>query len=364
MNFPTLYYKSATGALCVWTVSTKDAEIITIFGQQNGKMLTASKLATPKNISRVNQTSAKTQAEIEARAMFEHKLKRKYSKTPEEAEYERLLPMLAKDFEKNKTAITYPVYVQPKLDGFRCLAAKEDGVVTLYSRSGDIFDLPHIARELDCLLEGSVIDGELYCHGVPFQKVASWIKKQHIETARISYNVYDIAEMGGRRDFPMTERVMLLQTMELAYSGTVTVVHTDVARNRNEVYDYQRLYVERGYEGAIVRIPTGKYQYGYRSYGLLKVKTFTDEEFKIVGGQPGVGRMKDCCIFVCALDPAKPSGRTFNVVPRGTEAERQAYLRNLPQLKGKMLKVKFFGRSEDGIPRFPIGLGVREEFDK
>lgn len=367
MIFPTLYYKAKGGALIQWEVQSSGGIIQTTWGQVGGKMQTSVKLAEVKNVGRSNATTKNEQAYIEAHALYEHKLKRKYSRTKAEAQEVLFLPMLAHDYKKHHNGLRYPVSIQPKLDGFRCLAKKENGVVTLISRSGDEFDLPHITKELnDVLSDNTVLDGELYCHGVPFQKVASWIKKQHPYTINIGYHVYDLPEISGESGFTWIDRLTLLDVLD---KGTpdkkhFSIVETDQASTKEDVFKWQLKYIEAGYEGAIVRVNSALYQYGFRSHGLLKVKTFDDDEFLITGGGPGRGKTKDQCIFECTIDPKDTSkNKRFNVMPRGTAKERSEYLTNLPALIGKYLKVKYFGKSEDDIPRFPIGLGIREDFD-
>jgi ATP-dependent DNA ligase len=360
MTFQKLFYRGKTGTIHEWEIWTKGADIHTRHGQVDGKHQESCKRAVAKNIGRSNNTTNVEQAELQAQAMHTHKLQRKYSLTPEEACQTLFLPMLAHDFKKNKQLIKYPVFVQRKYDGFRCLAAKEDGVVTLYSRSGDIFDLPHISEELNSvLLDGFVLDGELYRHDTPFQKIASWIKKSHPESKTIKYLVYDVPE-SDCPDRDMIDRKALLQMFTMRKWNSIEIAGTEVANSKDEVLEYERKFVEEGYEGAIVRIPDGKYQYGYRSYSLLKCKSFEESEFEITGGRAGVGKMSDQCIFRCMTR----NGELFNVVPMGDVEQRRKYLKNLRSFIGKKLTVKYQGLSEDGVPRFPIGKGFREKFDQ
>ncbi len=361
-QFPRLWHKGKGGAMFQWDIETNGAEIITHYGQVDGKLQTASKLAEPKNVGRSNATTAEQQALLEAQSMHAAKLKRKYSLSMDKAEELKLRPMLAHSFADRKSRVSYPVMVQPKLDGFRCLGFKEDGVVTLYSRSGDIFNLPHISDELNSRLpDGMVVDGELYAHKIPFQTVASWIKKSRPESIQIGYHIYDVPEVGGRADLPMSDRLIALNLVgEHSPWKHIDIVETVTANSEAEVYELQMRFVADGFEGAIVRLPTGLYRYDYRSYDLLKVKEFSDADYLITGGGPGKGKMADQCIFECVTE----DGQKFTVVPKGSAEERQAYLTLLPSLIGKLLKVQFFGKSVEGIPRFPVGLGVREEFDK
>jgi ATP-dependent DNA ligase len=368
-KFPRLFYKGKTGAMHQWDIWTQDDKIYTRHGQVDGKLQESCKRAVAKNVGRSNNTTNVEQAELEAAAMHKHKLDRKYSLTLEEASQTLFLPMTAHDFKKHHNPITYPVFVQRKYDGFRCLASKEDGVVTLYSRSGDVFDLPHISDELEQYMpDGFVLDGELYCHNTPFQKIASWIKKHHPESKKLKYIVYDIPESDcSGRD--MTDRARLLQVLSTKKWKSLEIAPTETASSKDEVLEYEKKFVDEGFEGAIVRLANGKYQYGYRSYALLKVKSFQDEEFEVVGGRPGVGKMSDQCIFQCVVGTRKGEnlqlkGKTFNVVPMGDAAQRREYLKNLKKYIGKKLTVKFQGKSLDGIPRFPVGKAFREKFDK
>ena len=48
----------------------------------------------------------------------------------------------------------------------------------------------------------------------------------------------------------------------------------------------------------------------------------------------------------------------------GNSFEGRQILKHLKKFIGKQLTVKYQGKSEDGIPRFPVGKGFRESFDK
>jgi len=65
--------------------------------------------------------------------------------------------------------IKYPTYVDPKLDGLRMIALKEQGVVTLYSRGGQVLDAPGLDAVRKALAEAPydnmVLDGELLSNG-------------------------------------------------------------------------------------------------------------------------------------------------------------------------------------------------------
>ena len=148
------------------------------------------------------------------------------------------------------------------------------------------------------------------------------------------------------------------------HPNILLVVAHEVQNNDNiddTLLELHDMFVERGYEGLIARHPNLLYKMGYRSDQLLKYKSFNDAEFKVLSVSNGVGKFEDMAIFKCEMDDN--SGNTFNVVPKGTEEERKAYLTNAAKYIGKMLTVTFFGRSEDNIPRFPVGKAFRMKED-
>ena len=136
MKHPVLYHQAKGGDLRQWEVWTEGDEIFTRFGTVGGKLqVSAPKVAEPKNVGKKNATTGEEQAELEAQALWTYKVDRKYSETPEGAEEQLPLPMLAHKYEgSKKKKFTWPAHVQPKLDGVRCLAQKdENGDVLLTS---------------------------------------------------------------------------------------------------------------------------------------------------------------------------------------------------------------------------------------
>lgn len=358
-DLPTLYHLGKNGALYSWDVWTEGPVIHSRTGQVGGQMIPSSKIATPKNVGRANATTAEEQAIREAQAMHKHKLDRKYSLTPEEARQEDIQPMLAHKFQDKKKKVQYPGDMQPKLDGARALAYWDGDQVILTSRGAQVWTVPqHINRELEGILpKGCVLDGELYVHGVEFNTIMSWVKRKQPDTLRLEYHVYDMPSFEGEDSLPWAVRRDNLakffidnQTDKIKHVPAETVLFEDEVDTFHE-----KCVVENGYEGAIYRNHDGLYTYGYRSPDLLKVKAFDDGEFKVVGYTNGVGKFANCAIFICHT----PDGKEFKAVPKGKMEYRQQLLRDAEQYIGKLLTVEYFGVSEDGIPRFPVGKGFR-----
>lgn len=377
MKHPTLYHMGKKQAMYQWTVWTDGPDICTEYGLVDGEKQLAKKRAAGKNVGKKNETSPKDQALKEAAAMHKHKLDRKYSLSIGEAKKPVFLPMLAKDFEKRKKKVKYPVWVQPKLDGVRCMAAWVGDEVKVISRSGKPWNVPHIVRDIaEFLPKGYVLDGEIYIHGLGFQQVSKLVKKWREEpseatgghvSADLEFWAFDTFEMGSEE--PWTTRRVELQDLicgdelnqleELNTFGSVVYVPDACAVDEASVYLFQGIYLEKGFEGCIVRTEDLEYRLAYRSNNLLKVKTFQDEEYEVTGYYEGVGKFKGCVTWVCKT----PDGKEFHCCPKGTLAQKKEWYKAGEAHIGKMLKVKFQELTDDGLPRFPVGLGFRLEED-
>jgi DNA ligase-1 len=359
----TLYHKSKTDAIVQWDIWTEGADIVREYGQIGGKMQIARTTATGKNIGRANETTPDEQAILEAKARHKKRLDAKYSLTIEDAKKEVFLPMLASDFKKRNDKVSYPVDVQPKLDGVRCLAYWDGDSVKLMSRGGKQWNCcQHIIDELEQVLPKDwVLDGELYIHGSTFQEITKLVKKLRPESVNVEFHVYDVpragyeqTELGGSTWSNRKISVELIDEF-VENCKSVVVVESHYTTREEDVYKLQSQFLEDGYEGAIVREMDGEYKFGYRSNKPLKVKDFMDEEYKIMDFTTGVGRFEGSVVWMCETEKGQP----FKVVPQGTMEERQEMYTNADKHIGDMLKVKFFELTDDGIPRFPVGLGVR-----
>lgn len=352
-TFPTLYSRTAKGAVNTWQVRTEGPEVICVWGQIGGKMQESRFTTEAKNTGKKNATTAEEQAVKEAEALVKKQLRKKYSETLEEAsDSQEIRPMLAKSWEDQKHKLKWPAYCQPKLDGLRMMASLKDDKVMLQSRGNKFYNLPHIEQALAKVLKPEmVLDGELYCHGVSLQTINSLVRAPKEGSEQIQYWIYDMVT-GGTFDARFKDLCQLASIIE----DPLVSVPTGMAASEKEVIDFQKQCIQEGYEGCMVRSSSGKYRYGYRSPDLLKVKSWLDNEYKIVGYQVGKGKFQNVPIFKCATE----SGTTFDVTPKGTEEERYDMLQRADSLIGQWLTVKYFQLSPDEqVPLYPVGLSIR-----
>lgn len=360
------------GKVYQWRVWAEGDTVNTEYGVVGGQLQTSSVKAEAKNVGKANATTPQMQAFNEAKSLWQHKLDLKYSDTPEVAEEFLLRPMLAKDYfdalKSKKNAPKFPLEVQPKLDGVRALAYwDETGKIEFMSRSGksysEIGSLDHIAAALaNKLPKGVMLDGEIYAHGSDFQKTTGWIKRKQQDSLKLVYHIYDVIALTGEKETWNKRREKLervRRALELYPSPALQVVPTLEVMYEREIQNSHELFVSQGYEGLMIRTLDGVYEFGSRSFGLLKFKSFQDADYEIVDVVEGVGKMVGSAIFVCKT----PQGKTFNVVPKGSAEARKKMWEEADTYKGAFLKVKYFELTNDLIPRFPIGLGVRLQQD-
>jgi ATP-dependent DNA ligase len=277
--------------------------------------------------------------------------------------------MLAHTFKgTKKKKFEYPGHVQPKLDGVRCLAQRgPDGEICLTSRQGKPWNIPHIAEELkEWLPDGMVLDGELYVAGESCQRITSWAKSANPkgksykpEALALIYHVYDMPTFQGYDEQPWIEREKNLEE-NIQSSEHIRVVYSWGVENEDEVMDWHGRFISQGYEGAILRGLYGPYLWGYRSAQLLKIKEFQDDEFVVVGATDGKGKMEGCVVWLCETN--EDAGQ-FEVTMKLPMSERRRMFEQQHKYLGKSLTVRFFGHTDDGIPRFPVGICFRDEID-
>ena len=108
----------------------------------------------------------------------------------------------------------------------------------------------------------------------------------------------------------------------------------------------------------MLRSPDSKYEFDKRSYGLLKLKMFKDEEFKIVGITEGRGRLaRHVGAFICETK----DGQKFRVKLEGSQGFLRECFKKHSLWKGKNMQVLYQDLTDRGVPRFPVGKQIRED---
>jgi DNA ligase-1 len=331
--------------------------IKTEHGQINGKMIIhESIIKEGKNKGKKNETSIEEQTILEVKRDWDKKRKQGYRTTQDINTISNTIiikPMLAMEF-KNKA--TYPIWIQPKLDGVRCLIYLKGANIVFQSRQNTIYEpfthlLPEIKLLLSKMPENTILDGELYTHGLGFETITSMVRRsktRHPDLYKLKYCLYDFK---SEKDILYKER---METLNNAYNNhtfsCVNLIETKIAKNSEDIELLHDYYTKQGYEGIMLR-NNAIYKDG-RTKDLLKYKKFFDAEFKVVGHHEGNGGIP---IFDCAV-----GDKTFGVAMKGDMSSRKERMEHVTDYYGKMLTVKYQELSLDGIPRFPVGICFRD----
>jgi DNA ligase-1 len=400
MQLETLYKRTKTGAIQFYDVCVLIADgqppIIEKSSGQLGTdkpLVHREKITEGKNIGKSNETSPQQQAESQAMSDWRKKKDEGYKSLNDlnliivgptneamqkhynekayveyRATLYRLLdeslpqfntdasgnvkPMLAMDWKKVKT-IPYPVYIQPKLDGVRSLLIVNHNGIMFLSRSGkEYITLGHIAADVERankeLHQYFILDGEIYSDELSFQEITAAVKKQRPESLKLHFRAYDVVSESSQED-----RIgKLHELVKRMASPFITEVQVSRVVDEQEVKEFHDNMVQQGYEGAMLRLPNGKYEQGTRSRSLLKVKEFNEAEFEFVNFTKGQRDEDLMALFRFRTEtlPAKMMG----------SREQKKKLEMIEgSLVGTKLTIKHFGWTNEGKPRFPIAKSFR-----
>ena len=273
-------------------------------------------------------------------------------------------PMLAYPVSDKPIDYSKPVYMQPKLDGVRCLIQCDNGVVTAYSRTGKVWkNIDHILKELIPFFTkhpNVILDGELYNHDFRdnFEGIISMVRKTKptdkdvIDSFNnVQFHCYDI--VNKKMKFSTRDKWLLDNLVE---SYCVKHVDTISINSDDQASKEHLINLNGGYEGSIVRLDT-PYQCK-RSHSLRKFKDFSDAEANIVGYEEGKGkRVGTLGKFIMQDD----DGNQFGCPPgKGHNYKDLAImLANIHEYMGQRATFTYFEKTKAGSYRHPLFKCIR-----
>ena len=273
---------------------------------------------------------------------------------------------------------SFPVYVSPKLDGFRLLVQHMGGTAiscrTRMNRKITHLKLieEQVIKLFAYLPAYSTLDGELYCHGMTLQEIISAVKTVnfvHSELPKIVFNIFDIFFL----DNPPTEiRYEILKSSynRLQEAGEVcpnlAIVPHYPAHSHEQIIYYKDAFISYKYEGAFVRLcsngalpgskeyENSRYKFG-RCTRAFKVKDFMDEEGIVVGVVSAQGSETGAALLII-----KDKLGIQTAIRFGTIEDRCKWMTNPNLVVDKKFTFKFVKRGETGAPHQPTGVGFRD----
>lgn len=294
------------------------------YGVQGGKISHMTRKITKGKAGRTQME----QALLEARSMYN---KKKPTGAPE--------PMLAHEYKKHSKKMPDDIGVQPKLDGVRMIVKRNEDGFEMFTRTGKpVTNMNHLVPELETIMKvGQIVDGEVYDHDIDFNIISGRFRKNE-ETGDLKYYIFDVIDF----EKSFQERFKKFVDKKFIFHVPYEII------KKSKLAEYHQKFLDQGYEGIMVRNVDAVYESG-RSFSLLKYKDFYDKEFKITditSGKDGVP------IFQC--------NNEFTTRIKGVNEEKQKYLDNKESYIGKMMTVRYQELSKEGIPRFPVGIQIRD----
>lgn len=274
-----------------------------------------------------------------------------------------------------KDRINYPVRVEPKLDGLRCIAVKHDGKVTLFTRSGsELETLPKVKSILEkSSLDNFVLDGEIM--GSDWNESASVVMshKKSKDDSNMILHVFDSMSFDDWRDqnnnVPLKERLILTKNLvEKLNDKSITSVDGSIVNDQLELLDFYSRKMEAGYEGIMVKKLESPYVFK-RSDSVLKLKPVATYEGVVVGNYLGVRGSKREGLWA-GFEIVLPNGVVTRVGGGFTDKIKaeigmnpDAWLGRVIEVEGQPDPATKNGLTKDGRVRFPVFVRERSKQD-
>ena len=281
----------------------------------------------------------------------------------------RKKPMLAYPVSDKPIDYTKPVFMQPKLDGVRCLIQYErrtqprEDVVTAYSRTGKQWlNIDHILQSLVPFFQANpdvILDGELYNHALrdDFEKIISCVRKQKptaIDKAEsrklVQFHCYDIVD----ETLDFQSRSIRLNTLLKPTYG-IKLVKTIATPTESQAKVNHDKNLDAGYEGSILRL-NDVYQCK-RSHSLRKFKDFHDAEATLTSWVEGKGKRAGTIGKFMAIDA---DGNEFGMPVMDNFKKLQTMFDEMKTWVGKEATFTYFERTKAGSYRHPLFKAIRD----
>lgn len=343
-----IYKKDNKGKIRSLEITTEGATMTQTSGLLDGAKIPHSSIKKGTNIGRTNERSPEQQAIFEANAKIKEKLRKGYFKTIQEAKTNAVItPTLAKKFEDVEDKIDWEeAYVQGKYDGIR-MFDKPSGKFTRTNKL--ITTVDHI-QTIRTFIPDLITDGELMAPNLTFQENSKIIKKYRPgETELLSHWVYDSVGDGKFIDRYNNLKQIVKDSKGVILAPTFKVI------NKETFLAYNKYFLERGLEGAILRWGEESYEPNKRSKHLLKYKEFLEMNCLIIDVIPNKSIPTQGTI-VCKI-----AAGSFKCGMKMSHAERELVLINKADYIGQTANVVYFELTDSGLLRFPIFKGLVQD---
>ena len=294
---------------------------------------------------------------------------------------------LANDAANHESKMRGKKQVEVKLDGVRVIVIIEKSGVKMFSRNGKQFhNFKTIISEIEkCLAKKPdqqpfVLDGEVMSSS--FQDLMKQVhRKSNVELEDAVLHVFDALPLSefkkGYWGIPQKVRSIVLKewleenddVLEHVKGLDWEEIDLDTQEGQDRLSDFNKMAIEGGYEGIMVKDVDGSYECN-RSSSWLKIKPFIEVSLSIVDLEEGTGRNKGKLgALICqGVDDGKEIN--VNVGSGLTDKDREDFWHARDTLIGKIVEVRAdsVSQNQDGtyslrFPRFKTfrGFNVGEK---
>jgi DNA ligase-1 len=284
----------------------------------------------------------------------------------------RKKPMLAYPVNKKPIDYSKPVFVQPKLDGVRCVIQANqvnhfsrpiEYEVKAYSRTGKEWkNINHILEQLKPFFAKYpfvILDGELYNHAFKddFEQIISMVRKSKptdearlISAKNVQFHCYDIID----EELPFNQRIDFINSSLMLMGDSIHTVDTHYLEQEVDTKIRHVINIDHGYEGSIVR--TNEVYQCKRSHSLRKIKDFHDAEATLTGWVEGKGKRIGTIGKFTAIDS---EGNEFGMPVMDKFKILQANFETMKDWVGETATFTYFERTKANSYRHPLFKCIR-----
>ena len=283
----------------------------------------------------------------------------------------RKKPMLAYPVSDKPIDYEKPTFIQPKLDGVRCVIQAEPWVtneasgydVVAYSRTGKEWkNIDHILEQLKPFFAkypNAILDGELYNHDLRdnFEKIISLVRKtkptdqDRLDARKLTqFHCYDTI----MEHVPYHDRAkFLISNLRDSYCVRFLPAFSVDCEERAKLYHQENL--GAGYEGSILR--TNDTYACKRSHNLRKFKDFHDAEATLTDWVEGKGKRVGTIGKFVAVDV---DGNEFGMPVMDKFKYLQENFEEMKTWVGKIATFTYFERTKANSYRHPLFKAIRD----
>ena len=254
-------------------------------------------------------------------------------------------------------------FIEPKIDGLRCLAIVRGQLVLLLSRNGlEFTSAEHLKPQILELVRGQgdcVLDGELTSGN--FNESSSAIRRGGAQGEYINYSIFDFLHMEEWKN-PVerySTRRYRLEQLNFGESTNLLLVPSYRVNSEEEVLKMYGFFLDKGYEGGMVKRLDGLYR-KRKHRDWMKLKEIKEVDLVVESLVQGEGKYHGMLgALIC-----KFNGKRVSIGAGMSDEERELWWKNPNLILRKVIEVHYHQVTPDGSLRHPRLHAVRWDKDK